>query len=404
MIGDRIRQARIATGMTLDDVRLALSGEGLLLTKAGLSKYELNKSVPKAAALLTIARVLEVPASYFLDEPSVSVEWVAFRKHATLSKGRQEHITAFASDVAEKQVQLLSALYPLQVPHFPASRHVDSPEDAEAAALDARRTWDLGKAPIESVTQVVEDHGAVAVGWSDDSRQFDGLSGWVNGTIPIAVVNTSVPDDRRRYNLAHEVGHMVMTQNRQPADEEEQLAHRFAAAFLVPADIARQELGAKRRCLGIDELGLLKQKYGLSMQAWVRRAKDLQIIDAAHYSSLCREFSRRGWRKREPFAFTGHEEPLRLQQLTLHALAEGVISEAHANRICPGVIQEPISNPKHVASTMRVSDLLRLPEDERSRILETAAASAESEYRTDPELTAFDAFRDTDMFDEHVSA
>lgn len=403
MIGDQIRRARIAAGMTLDDVRLALSDVDLSVTKAGLSKYELNKSVPKASTLLTIAAVLGVPSSYFMEEPEVSVKWLAFRNHAPLTKRRQDRITTFASDVAEKQVQLLRAVYPVATPHFPSPRHVCSADEAEAVALDVRRTWELGTAPIESVTQVFEDHGAIIVGWSNDGGKFDGLSGWVNGTIPISVVNTSAPDDRRRYNLAHELGHMVMVQNGHSADHEERLAHRFAAAFLAPADVARHELGARRRRLRMDELGLLKQKYGLSMQAWAHRANDLGIIDDGHYAALCREFSQRGWRKQEPIAFEGNEKPIRLHQLTVRALAEGVISDAQANRICPVVTWEPASRAGHPAGIMRVSDLLRLPEDERSRILETAAAVAESEYRTDPQLTAFDAFGDADIFDDYGS-
>lgn len=403
MIGDRIRQARIAAGMTLDEVRAALAEEGLPITKAGLSKYELNKSVPRASMLLAIARVLGVPASYFLEEPEVTVQWLAFRKHVTLTKGHQDRITVFASGIAEKQVELQRALYPQARADFPPPRSMGSVDDAEAAAFDAREEWGLGKAAIESVMQILEDHGAIIVGWSDSSGQFDGLSGWVNDTIPIAVVNTAVPDDRRRYNLAHEVGHMLMARNGHTSDQEELLAHRFAAAFLVPPDVARQELGDHRRRLRMDELALLKRKYGMSMQAWARRAKDLGIIDGGHYSGLCREFSRRGWRKQEPVSFEGHEEPVRLQQLTLHALAEDVISEDQANRICPGVVGEPRSVSRDDLGRMRVTDLLQLPAEERSRILEAAASAAEPEYRSNPELTAFDAFGDTDLFDEHGS-
>lgn len=403
MIGDRIRHARIAAGMTLDEVRLALAEGGLPITKAGLSKYELNKSVPKASTLLALGTVLRVPVQYFLEEPTVTVEWLAFRKHAALAKGRQERIALFAGDVASRYVELQHALYPDVIPKFPRLRHVDSLEGAEAAAQDARTTWDLGRAPIESVTQILEDQGVIVVGWSDESGQFDGLSGWVNKTTPIAVVNTAVPDDRRRYNLAHELGHMVMMRNGHSPDQEEQLAHRFAAAFLVPASVARQELGAKRRRVSMEELGILKRKYGLSMQAWARRATDLDIIDEGHYSSLCREFSRRGWRKSEPVSFEGHEQPVRLQQLVLHALAEGIISETQASRICPDVTRDSTSSRGHEVGSMCVSDLLRLSLEERSRLLEAAATAAEPEYRDNPTLTAFDALGDSDLFDEYGS-
>ena len=35
----------------------------------------------------------------------------------------------------------------------------------------------------------------------------------------------------------------------------------------------------EQRRLSMEELGILKRKFGLSMQAWARRAKDLDIID-----------------------------------------------------------------------------------------------------------------------------
>ncbi len=45
-------------------------------------------------------------------------------------------------------------------------------------------------------------------------------------------------------------------------------------------------------------------------------------------------------------------------------------------------------------------ELMRMPREERNRILEVAAAEAEVEYRTNPELTAFEALSGEDFFDE----
>ena len=81
---------------------------------------------------------------------------------------------------------------------------------------------------------------------------------------------------------------------------DEQFAHRFAASFLVPAEAARRELGAHRRDLSIDELGLLKQRWGLSMQGWIRRASDLGIISTDLYRTLNIQFRSRGWNRKEP--------------------------------------------------------------------------------------------------------
>lgn len=57
------------------------------------------------------------------------------------------------------------------------------------------------------------------------------------------------------------------------------------------------ELGANRTTLDVVELRLLKRKYGLSMQAWIFRAKDLGIISENEATRLS-SFS-------EPVAGTG---------------------------------------------------------------------------------------------------
>jgi Zn-dependent peptidase ImmA (M78 family)/transcriptional regulator with XRE-family HTH domain len=400
MMGDRIRQARLAAGLPLDGVVERLAEQGVSITKAGLSKYELNKSVPRAPFLLKLAGVLAVPSSYFLEEPRVTVAWIAFRKHARLGIKRQQQIKAYATAAAEGQVWLQSKLYPNEAPVFMGIRPAQSFDDAEAAAMELRQLWRLGEAPIESVTQSAETHDAVVVEWPGDGGHFDGLAGRINERIPLAVVSSRVPDDRRRFNLADELGHLILQPVGPMAEQEELLVHRFAGAFLAPASAARGELGTRRRHLSFQELGLLKRKYGLSIQAWTRRALDLEIIDEAHYNTMCREFSRRGWRKEEPVAFHGSEDPMRLQQLTFHALAEGVISEKQAARLCPGCTQrdgDPGLRPSQRRTTP--AEMLALATDERERRLATATAVAEKDYRIGAALTDFEAFGEDDLYD-----
>lgn len=400
MIGDRMRQARLAAGLTLGEVAEWLGVNGQPITRAGLSKYEHNKSTPKAAFLLKLAEALGVKPAYFLQELEVRIEWLAFRKHAALPAIRQAQIQAVATTIAEGQYWLQTTLYPNDAPVFPAPRRASTAADAEAAAAGLRKAWKLGEAPIESVTQIAEDQGGIVVGWNGDVSGFDGLSGWLNGRVPLAVVNMGAPDDRRRFNLAHELGHMLLQCEGLDAKAEERLAHRFASAFLVPAEVARHELGTRRRHLRFDELGLLKQKYGLSMQAWARRARDLVIIEESYYQSWCVEFSSQGWRIKEPYAFDGQEEPTRLKQMTLHALAEGIITEERANEFCRGCVT-PQPAPRPEGRRYTAAELMKLPRAERERILATQVAEAAEEYRTNPKLSEFEAFGEDDLYDEY---
>jgi len=49
------------------------------------------------------------------------------------------------------------------------------------------------------------------------------------------------------------------------------------------------------------------------------------------------------------------------------------------------------------------AELRKLPAAERDAILEAAAKLAETEYRTNPELTAFEAFGKDDLYGESSS-
>lgn len=156
---------------------------------------------------------------------------------------------------------------------------------------------------------------------------FDGFSCWANGLIPVIAFNANTTGDRQRFSLAHELGHLVLD----PVAEIdiEKTAHRFAGAFLVPAQTVYAELGRKRSNLGFAELLMLKREYGMSIQAWIMRVFDLSIIDERTYSALYRKLSVRGWRKEEPNGVC-KETPQRLRLLVYQALAENLITPSYA--------------------------------------------------------------------------
>jgi transcriptional regulator with XRE-family HTH domain len=58
MIGNRIRQARLATGLTLEAVVERLKELGESITRQGLSNYENNKRGPGPATLMKLAKAL----------------------------------------------------------------------------------------------------------------------------------------------------------------------------------------------------------------------------------------------------------------------------------------------------------------------------------------------------------
>ena len=139
-------------------------------------------------------------------------------------------------------------------------------------------------------------------------------------------MNKNFPGDRQRYNLAHELGHLVL--NIESEIEDEAAAHRFAGAFLVPEDMAFRELGKQRNVLDFRELYLLKHKYGMSMAAWINRATDLKIITPALAKRLWIQMRARGWRKAEPEKQVPAEFPTQMKLLLFRAVSEHTISQS----------------------------------------------------------------------------
>lgn len=382
MLSERIRQARLLAGVTQEALAEALTLAGHPATKAVISKYEMGKSTPKASMLLEMCRILKVESGYFLHEPQTNVAWLAYRKYSNFPSTGQEVVKGYARDVVALQVELCSLLYPDMSNDFPEPMNVMTSTEAETAAQNLRSEWKLDEAPIENLTQTAEQNGVVVVGWDRDAGRFDGLSGWCGEHVPVTVVNTLVDVDRRRFNLAHELGHLLM---RTPDELSEQLAHRFAAALLVPAEVAYRELGRKRSSISFAELGTLKRRYGLSIQGWIYRATDLEIITKHYATLLWREINQRGWKKSEPFNYVADEEPVLLKQMIFHAVSEGLITADRVHQALPDFdVDEPISETSEFPSP---SELLAMPAAERERWMQRSFELAANE-----DFEIFEAF------------
>ena len=280
MLEERLRQARLAAGLSLQGLADKLERP---ITRQALSKYETGASQPSPTRIAELATALNVRASSLLADSAVDIRWVAYRKLAKLSKSRREQLIALAAQRLEGELRLRE-LFRLGERHdLPGPIEVRNLSDCDYAAAAVRMCWNLGYRPVDSLIDLIEEHGGAVVALPE-TWGFDGLSGWANGT-PVLVLNAAMPPDRLRLNAAHEIGHLVM-QSTGDAQQDEQFAFRFAASFLVPPEAARHELGTHRCGLDLDELGLLKQRWGLSLQGWIRRARDLQIISKDLYRTL----------------------------------------------------------------------------------------------------------------------
>ena len=328
MIGERIKQARKAVGLSL---RALADRAGV--TAMAISKYEAGKSTPSSRVLLDLSKALGVRTEYFFRPVKIELQEMKHRKHSHLPKKALDQIEGDVKEQLERFIELEQLLPNGPVQPFKLPENLPAPiatlDEVEAVARELRTSWRLGIDPIPVLTDMLEERGIKVFQSQAIDDRFDGMAATVDG-IPVIVVGRGWPGDRQRFTLAHELGHLVL-QGRLASDvEEEAAANRFAGAFLAPADEVRKELGEKRIWLEPRELEVLKKTYGLSMQGWMHRAKDLGILPDVHYVEMRKFFSSRGWNKTEPGEQYASERPQLFDQLVYRALAQDLISESKA--------------------------------------------------------------------------
>jgi len=342
MIGERIKRARTAAGLSL---RVLAEKAGV--SAMAISKYETGKSTPSSGVLLSLSKALDVPVEYFLRIEQVELEEVEYRKHTKLPKKLLRQIEGDVIEQVERYLEL-ERLFPT-LPIKPFKNPDGLPErineyaEIEGVADRVREAWDLGTNPIPELTDTLEERGIKVFQTKlFHGNRFDGLAANVNG-MPIIVVGEEWPGDRQRFTLAHELGHLLMKGRLNGVLDEEKAANRFAGAFLVAKSVVETELGQRRRWLEPQELCVLKNVYGLSMQGWMHRANDLGILADIHYQTLVHMFRVRGWHKKEPCEDYPREKTQLFTQLVYHALAEELIGESKAAELLRVPLKQFIS-------------------------------------------------------------
>ena len=326
LFAERFKSARLLNGLSLQDLADKLNTK---ISRQSLHKYEKGEVIPDSEMIGYLCEALNVKPDFFFRETKVELGVVEFRKLQKLPSKEQNKVIEITRDILARYLELEEIIGIETKFNNPLKglKTISSLEDVEEASIRVREEWDLGLDPISNTIELLEDnHIKVVVVNSEDA--FDGLQTWVNGNIPVIAINRShlKSTDRIRFTVLHELGHLLMPLEGLEEKIKERYCHQFAAAMLFPKDTAEKELGATRKKLFVQELGALKQQYGISIQALVYRAKDLGIISETYVRQFMFLMVHNNWKAIEPIQYTGVEESQRFNQLLFRALAEDLIS------------------------------------------------------------------------------
>lgn len=320
--GQRLKAARKMAGMSQ---QILADATGNRVTKQAISKYEKGLMEPDGRNLITLASALGVSSGYFFRELSVNLSEIEFRKKSSLRRKEIDRIESRTLDFLERYIEIEEIVGQRAIFESPlADFKIRSYKDVEVAAQMLRTEWSLGESPISNLMELLEDKG-ICIYEIEADTSFDGLSGFV-GNIPVIILNASYQLVRKRFILAHELGHILLKFPKIEPKQKEKMCHAFAGAFLLPHSVIRAELKNKRRNIAEWELKKLKGIYGISLWAIMARAHNIGLISDSRYKRFCIYANTHGWRQDEPGEYIGKEKANRFDQLVYYAVAEEIVT------------------------------------------------------------------------------
>lgn len=306
LIPGRLRAARIAKRMNQAEL-----GSALGKTRQIVSAYEQGEKSPEGATMKSIAEVLGQPISYFTSPEREGFGPFGPRFYRAI--GPETKRRNLMCDVyADWQVQIarylddLIVYPPLLLPEIaPEQGEIGyDEEEIEEAAAACRKIWGLGNGPISNVLSLAESKGIITTRLVMEGERVEAFSFW-NGPRPfIFLASEKNSAARARFDVAHEIGHLVLHRGVGPEDicepktlkRLEAEANRFAGALLLPRESFPSEVFTTR----LDAFVELKVRWKVAIQAMVYRCKDLGIFDEFQITNLYKQISARKWRTQEP--------------------------------------------------------------------------------------------------------
>lgn len=317
--GDRLKEALQFRELKMSDLATKTD-----ISRQSLSLYANGDNNPPYENVMKIAKELDFPYDFFMTEDlcTTVTDNTYFRSQAAATKKTRKAQIIRLEYVAKMYEVLLDYVdFPtLSLPIVSELRVANDPLKLESAeglreieeiAAQVRKQWNLGKGPIESMQYELESHGIVVTGFSGVDSTIDAFSTRIKaeGSDRIFVVALALGEksmQRLTFDMAHELGHILMHawgESNEDVDKDEfnlreKQANIFAGALLLPAESFGKDVAPY--ATNIDFYRALKKKWGVSMQAMMYRARQLEIITTNQFQYMMRLMSKKGQRKKEP--------------------------------------------------------------------------------------------------------
>ena len=164
--------------------------------------------------------------------------------------------------------------------------------DPDVAASSLRQYWALEERPIGNLLNLLENKGVRIFSLSQNTASVNSFSFWRDNR-PFIFLNNFETAERRRHQLAHEIGHFMLHRRADPKGirSAERDANRFASAFLMPE---RDVRAVFPRGVTVDSIIKEKLRWGVSAMSLANRLYNLGLLSTWQYKSTCVKLRNQG--------------------------------------------------------------------------------------------------------------
>jgi Zn-dependent peptidase ImmA (M78 family)/DNA-binding XRE family transcriptional regulator len=289
-LGRRIAEAREDLGKTQAEL-----AAGVGLDRTAIAKIEAGTRKVSATELVAVAYALDRPIDWFFLESPLAV--VSRRRDPAVREGSRRLDLALEG-VARDVAFLVD--HHILTPTVRAT--YDMPRDFEDAENLARRTRiDMGapEGPILELQSACERLGLLAFSLTIGPDAGDAAYVEV-GDLGVALINGTNEAGRRRFSLAHELGHHLIGDAYEPVatlggnNETERLLNAFAAHLLMPRSAVTatwNDFSGRSPRLAATAVAV---RFRVSWTAACNQLRNLDLIDSRERGLLVETDLRKG--------------------------------------------------------------------------------------------------------------
>jgi len=391
-LGKELQAARKKKGLTQEDAAKIIDA-----ARTTIIAVEKGERRIRANELIKLARAYGRQVSDFVrSRPSVEPVQVQFRGPYKPTEADKEMVSSavdILEDLSRNYLELEKITETPLTYKYPPERDTSGQKAevaAETAAIEERLRLGLGDGPLPILRDLLEQEVGLRVFYLPIApTQFSAIYFYDIHLGGCIAVNSSHPEERRRWSLAHDYGHFLAHRHK-PAIFSEQSGQRlpnsevfadyFALYFLMPTGGVKRrfyELQRAHRKITPADLCTLAHYYGVSVAAFTRRLEDLRLLPTGTWDKL----RAGGFKVRQAQQQLGlgvipaREEklPIRYQYLAVDAFDRELFSEgqlAHflqvdrleARRIAEALRQQPGGETDNNSITLDLAQVLDVQE------------------------------------------